>query len=152
MFCRGLWDKCFAGDLFVEERYNIFRIIDTYKILFICILLKHHYIPHINNLLLIPDWFVRHMMTCLRRHYWLHDVFTCHHWLSYELNKQKLSSKPQKENVRIWRRQYFEGIQNIYFWWKLTETMRENCKYVWGNLLSIIWAISFKRYKIFFCV
>ena len=82
-------DKCFAEDLFVEERYNIFRIIDTYKILFICILLKHHYIPHINNLLLIPDWFVRHMMTCLRRHYWLHDVFTCHHWLSYELNKQK---------------------------------------------------------------
>ena len=88
MFCRGLWDKCFAEDLLVEERYNIFRIIDTYKILFICILLKHHYIPHINNLLLIPDWFMRHMMTCLRRHYWLHDVFTRHHWLSYELNKQ----------------------------------------------------------------
>ena len=62
-------------DLFVEERYNISRISDTYKKSFICILLKHRYIPHINNLLLIPDLFVRPMITCLRRYYWLHDVF-----------------------------------------------------------------------------
>ena len=59
-------------DLFVG--YDISRITDTYKKSFICILLKHGYIPHINNLLLIPDLFVRRMMTCLCRHYWLHDV------------------------------------------------------------------------------
>ena len=50
-------------DLFVEEKYNISRISDTYKKSFICILLKHRYIPHINNLLLIPDLFVRPIMT-----------------------------------------------------------------------------------------
>ena len=44
-------------DVFVEEGYNTSRISDTYKKAFICILLKHSYIPHINNLLLIPDLF-----------------------------------------------------------------------------------------------
>ena len=52
-------------DLFVEERYNISRISDTYKKLIICISLTHRYIADINNLLLIPDLFVRPMMTCL---------------------------------------------------------------------------------------
>ena len=61
-------------DLFVEERYNISRISNIYKKPFICILLKHRYIPHINDLLLIPDLFVEPMVTCLWRHYWLHDV------------------------------------------------------------------------------
>ena len=91
-------DKCFAEGYEINVLQRTFwwkrgiifsELLTLTKILFICILLKHHYIPHINNLLLIPDWFVRHMMTCLRRHYWLHEVFTCHHWLSYELNKQK---------------------------------------------------------------
>ena len=62
-------------DLFVEKRFNILRISDTYKKSFICILLRHCYIPHINNLLLIPDLFARPMITCLWRYYWLHDVF-----------------------------------------------------------------------------
>ena len=62
----------------VEERYDISRISDTYKKPFICILLKHLYIPHINNLLLMLDLFVRLMMTCLWRHYLLHDVFIQH--------------------------------------------------------------------------
>ena len=61
-------------ELFAEERYNILSINDLYKKSFICILLKHHYIPHINNLLLILDLFVRPIMTCLWRHYWPHDV------------------------------------------------------------------------------
>ena len=52
-------------DLFVEERYNISRICDASKKSFISFLLKHRYIPHIDNLLLIPDLFVRRMMTCL---------------------------------------------------------------------------------------
>ena len=52
-------------DLFVEERYNVSRISDTYKKSFICTLLKYRYIPHINNLLLIPDLCVRPMKTCL---------------------------------------------------------------------------------------
>ena len=52
-------------DLFVEEKYNIWRISNTYKKSFICILLKHPYITQINNLLFIPDLFVRPMMTCL---------------------------------------------------------------------------------------
>ena len=54
------------------------RISDRYKKSFMCILLKYRYIPHNNNLLLISDLFVRHMMTCLWRHYWLHDVFRQH--------------------------------------------------------------------------
>ena len=66
----------------MEDRYNISRISDTYKKSFICILLKYRYIPHNNNLLLIPDLFVRSMMTCIWRHYWLHDVL-------WRLNKQK---------------------------------------------------------------
>ena len=37
-------------------------------------MLKHPYISHINNLLLTPDLFVKPMMTCLWRYYWLHDV------------------------------------------------------------------------------
>ena len=74
-------DNFFAEGLLVEDRYNISRISDTYKKSFICILLKHCYIPHINNILLIPD-FVRPMMTCLWHHYWHHDV-------SWRLNKQK---------------------------------------------------------------
>ena len=49
-------------DLFVEERYNISGISDTYKKLFICILLKHCYKAHINNLLLIPDLIVSPIM------------------------------------------------------------------------------------------
>ena len=52
-------------ELLVEERYNISRISETNKKAFICILLKHRYIPHINNLLLIPDLFLRPMKTCL---------------------------------------------------------------------------------------
>ena len=55
--------------LFVKEWYNISRISDTYKKSFICILLKHRYILHINNILLIPDLCVKSMITCLRRHY-----------------------------------------------------------------------------------
>ena len=69
-------------DLFVDERYDVSRISDTYKKSFICILLKHRYIPHLNHLLLIPDLFVRPMMTCFWRHYRLHDA-------SWRLNKQK---------------------------------------------------------------
>ena len=57
--------KCFKYDLFVEERYNVSRISNRYKKSFICILLKHHYITHINNLLLIPELFVRSMMMVL---------------------------------------------------------------------------------------
>ena len=38
--------------------YNVPRISDTYKKSLISILLKHCYIPHINNLLLIPDLFI----------------------------------------------------------------------------------------------
>ena len=53
-------------DLFVEERYSISRISDTS---IICILLKHRYIPYINTPLLIPDLYVRPMMTCLWLHY-----------------------------------------------------------------------------------
>ena len=41
-------------------------------------MLKYCYIPHNNNLLLIPDLFVGSTMTCLWRHYWLYDVFTQH--------------------------------------------------------------------------
>ena len=67
--------------LFVEERYNISRISNTYKRSFICILMKHPYIPHINNVFLIPELFVRSMMTGLWRHYWFHDVL-------WRLNKQ----------------------------------------------------------------
>ena len=48
-----------------EERYNISRISGTYKKSFICILFKHRYIPHVDNLLLILDLFVRPMMMCL---------------------------------------------------------------------------------------
>ena len=72
VYCYTFWpnlDKFFSEGhetwLFVEERFNISRISDTYKNSFICILLKHRYIPHINNLLLIPDSFVRPMMMCL---------------------------------------------------------------------------------------
>ena len=65
-------------DFFVEERYNISRISDTCKNLFTCILLKHRYIPYINNRLLIRD-----LITCLWRHYWLNDVLG-------RLNKQKV--------------------------------------------------------------
>ena len=54
-------------DLFVKERSNISRISDTYKKSYICILLKYRYIPHNNNLLLIPDLFVRPMMMSLWR-------------------------------------------------------------------------------------
>ena len=67
--------------LFVKERYNISRISNTYKRSFICILMKHPYIPHINNVFLIPELFVRSMMTGLWRHYWFHDVL-------WRLNKQ----------------------------------------------------------------
>ena len=68
--------------------YDISRITDTYKKSFICILLKHGYIPHINNLFLIPDLFARRMMTCLCRPYWLHDVLWC---LPYKVNYDVLS-------------------------------------------------------------
>ena len=47
--------KVMGYDLFVEERYNISRINDTYKKYFTCIFLKHRHISHINNLLLIQD-------------------------------------------------------------------------------------------------
>ena len=43
---------------------------------------KYPYIPHISNLFLIPDLFVRPMMTCLWCHYWFHEVL-------WRLNKQK---------------------------------------------------------------
>ena len=69
-------------DLFVKERCNISRISETNKKPFICIFLKHHNVPNINNLLLIPDLFVIPMMTCLWRHYWLNDAL-------WHLNKQK---------------------------------------------------------------
>ena len=61
-------------DLFWEERYDILRIIHTYKKSFTWILLKHCYVPHINNLLLILDLFVKPIITCLWHHYWLQDV------------------------------------------------------------------------------
>ena len=75
-------ERVIRYDLFVKERYNISSISETYKKLFICIPLKHRYIPRINNLLLIPALFVRPMMTCLWRHCRLHDVL-------WGLNKQK---------------------------------------------------------------
>ena len=58
-----LLQKVMRYDLFVEERYNVLRTSDIYKKSFICFLLKHRYIPHINNLLLIPDLFLRSLMT-----------------------------------------------------------------------------------------
>ena len=82
-FCK-LWpmQRVMRYEPFVEERCNISRIVDTYKKSFICILAKHRYIPHTDNLLLIPDLFVRPMKMCLWRHNWLHDVL-------WRLNKQK---------------------------------------------------------------
>ena len=61
IFCRGSWDVTFLW-----KRGIIFRelVIHTKK-LFFCILLKHRYIPHINNHLLLQYLFVRPMMTCL---------------------------------------------------------------------------------------
>ena len=57
---RSNLDKFFSEDyeiwLFVEDRYNISRISDTYKKLFICILLKYRCIPQNKNLLLILDF------------------------------------------------------------------------------------------------
>ena len=68
------------------KRGMIFQELVTHaKKPFICILLKHLYIPHINNLLLMLDLFVRLMMTCLWRHYLLHDVFTQHN--SFHINE-----------------------------------------------------------------
>ena len=48
---------------FLWKRGIIFRELVAHT--FICILLKHRYIPQINNLLLIPDLFVRPMMMWL---------------------------------------------------------------------------------------
>ena len=61
-------------DLFVEKRYNILRICDTYNKWYTCILLKSRCICHINNLSLIPDLSVKFLMKCLWRHYWPHEV------------------------------------------------------------------------------
>ena len=65
-------------DLFVKERCNISRVSGIYKKSFIGILLKHHYISHINSLLLIPDLFVRPTMACLWCHHWCHDLSNQH--------------------------------------------------------------------------
>ena len=51
--------------LFVEKRHNISRIIDKYKKSFICISLKHCYIPRINNTRLICDTYDGVFMTSL---------------------------------------------------------------------------------------
>ena len=73
-------------DVFVEESYNISRISDTYKKLFIWILLKYRCIPHNNNLLLILDFL-------LDLSWRVHDVIiifmTClHNLIAYEQNKE----------------------------------------------------------------
>ena len=50
---------------FLWKRGIIFQeLVIHRKKIFICTLLKHRYIPHINPLL-IPDLSVRPMMTCL---------------------------------------------------------------------------------------
>ena len=67
-------------DLFVEERYNISRISGHIKKIIYLHFLRHRYIPHINNLLLISDLLVKPIMTCKWRHYWLQNVLMTSSW------------------------------------------------------------------------
>ena len=63
-------------------------------------MLKYCYIPHNNNLLLIPDLFVGSTMTCLWHRYWLYDVFTQHN--SFHMNKiSKKDCLPYKVNYDV---------------------------------------------------
>ena len=110
---------------FLWKRGIIFwKTSDTYKKSFIWILLKHYFMPHNNNLLLIPDLNIRIMMTSLWRHYWLYE----HHWLLHELNKQK-KYLPYKVNYDITSR---EVLVDLFLWnllrlLKLLTTLEHQC-------------------------
>ena len=80
-------------DLFVEGRYNIFEHIWKIFYLHFAETLLH---THINGLLLIPDLFVRPMMTCLWYYYCLNDVLWSLNkgFLPYKVNYDIISREP----------------------------------------------------------
>ena len=92
VFAEGGFMRC---DLFMEEKYNISRINDTWKNNLFAFCWNIATYLYINNLFLIPDLPVRPIvrLTCDDFVYdFIIEFMTClwhHHWLSYELNKQK---------------------------------------------------------------
>ena len=92
VFAEGGFMRC---DLFMEEKYNISRINDTWKNNLFAFCWNIATYLYINNLFLIPDLSVRPIvrLTCDDFVYdFIIEFMTClwhHHWLSYELNKQK---------------------------------------------------------------
>ena len=142
-------------DLFVEERYNNSTISGTYKNYLHFVEISLHTQNNNNNLLLIPDLFVRPMVTCLWRYYWLHDLFTQHN----SFHKNKISTK---KNYLTWNYDTtsWEAWVDSQFWiflwtllWLVLTTIEYYCalelKLGWESQKDRVGLIQFSKILLF---